>query len=185
MLIHRKTAAILIAVLSIHFSALAQTPRATLYVTVKNAKGETRKGLEVSINDKKTPTASPIRSFTDERGNCNFNVPRSVTYAIKVDGKAAGEVAVPATGASSVTKSLVVEFSKPAVATAKMDTIKFAVGEELKANETEGIGIINVGNGDEGVKGVKITLVSTKINKAFVNILHVVYRSKGLYFLSN
>jgi outer membrane protein assembly factor BamB len=168
MLIHRKTAAILIAVLSIHFSALAQTPRATLYVTVKNAKGETRKGMEVSISDKKTSTTAPLRSFTDERGNCNFNVPRSVTYAIKVDGKAAGEVAIPATGGSSVTKSLVVEFSKPAVATAKMDTIKFAVGEELKANETEGIGIINVGNGDEGVKGVKITLVSTKINKAFV-----------------
>ena len=168
MLIHRKTAAILIAVLSIHFSALAQTPRATLYVTVKNAKGETRKGLEVSISDKKAPAAAPLRSFTDDRGNCNFNVPRSVTYAIKVDGKAAGEVAVPATGGSSVTKSLVVEFSKPAVATAKIDTIKFAVGEELKANETEGIGIINVGNGDEGVKGVKITLVSTKINKAFV-----------------
>lgn len=168
MLINRRVAAIFIAVFGICFSILAQTPRATLYVSVKNAKGETRKGLEVSINDKKTPTAAPLRSFTDERGNCNFNIPRSITYAIKVDGKPVGEVAIPATGGSSVTKSIVFEFVKPTVAAAKIDTIKYAVGQELKADATEGIGIINVGNGDEGVKGVKITLVCTKINKAFV-----------------
>ncbi|UPT68235.1 MAG: hypothetical protein M0D57_06190 [Sphingobacteriales bacterium JAD_PAG50586_3] len=53
MLIHRRVAAIIIAVVGISFSIAAQTPRATLYVTVKNAKGETRKGIEVSVSDKK------------------------------------------------------------------------------------------------------------------------------------
>lgn len=165
MQIHRRTAAMLIAVFGIYFSVLAQTPRATLYVTVKNAKGETRKGLEVAISDKKAP-ATTLRAFTDDKGKSEFNVPRSITYTIKVDGKPAGEVVIPPTGLSTITKALTMEFVVPPVA--KMDTIKFAPTDELKANETEGIGIINVHNGDDGIGGVKVTLVCAKINKAFV-----------------
>lgn len=166
MLANLRNAALLIVALGIHFSVLAQTPRATLYVTVKNAKGETRKGLEVSIVDKKTPVAVPMRAFTDANGKSEFNVPRGITYSILVDKKPAGEVLVATTGLSTVTKALVFEFEKPL--TAKIDTIKFGIDEELKSTATEGIGIVNVMNGDQGVGGVKVTLVSTKINKAFV-----------------
>lgn len=161
----RLTAAICIAALVFVFPVLAQTPRATIYITVKNAKGETRKGLDISLADKKNPTTA-TRAFTDDKGKAEFYIPRSVTYIIKIEGKAAGEVMVPATGSSTVIKNITTEF---APATAAMDTIKFMPGDVIKASETEGVAMVDVySHSDKPVPGVKITLVCKKLNKAFV-----------------
>jgi hypothetical protein len=83
------TAAMLFAALLFSSPVFSQTPRATIYITVKNATGDTRKGLEVSLTDKKTPPGV-IRTFTDDKGRAEFNVARSIAYPIKVDGKPYG-----------------------------------------------------------------------------------------------
>lgn len=161
----RLTAAICIAAMVFVFPVFAQTPRAAIYITVKNAKGETRKGLDVSLADKKSPAAI-ARAFTDDKGKAEFNMPRSITYIIKVEGKAVGEVMAPATGSSTVIKNITAEFA-PALAV--MDTIKFMPGNVVKASVTEGVAMVDVySHGDKLVPGVKITLVSKKLNKAFV-----------------
>lgn len=160
------TAAMLFAALLIYSQVFSQTPRATIYITVKNAAGQTRKGLEVSLTDKKTPPGV-TRAFTDEKGKAEFNMPRNVAYTIKVDGKPYGTITAPATGASAITKTVVADFALPAVA--KMDTIYFQVNEKSGASTTEGVALVDVySHGNKYVPGIKITLVCTKLNKAFV-----------------
>lgn len=162
-----RTAAIIIAALSLSFSALAQVATgASVYITVKNAKGESRKGLEVALADKKLVMATPIRSFTDATGKAAFTLTRGTNYTIRIDGAVAGDLAVPTTGMGVVTKTITYEF-KPA--TAAIDTIRFNVGDEIKPTESEGVAIVNVfSHSETPVEGVKITLVNTQINKAFV-----------------
>ena len=162
----RLTVAIIFAALVFFSPVFSQTPRATIYITVKNTKGETRKGLEVSLTDKKIPPGI-TRAFTDDKGRADFNMPRNIAYTIKVDGKVAGTITAPTTGASTVTKTVTAEFAIPAGAV--MDTIKFIAGEPVKATATEGVAMVDVfSHGTTPSPGVKITLVSTKLNKAFV-----------------